>query len=274
MHTVSAPGTQTSDWFAIAPVREKIAGLPRALEGAFGMTCARRQFELGRDVPVVTPSLLPPKPGLSLAEGQARLLHDLASIELQAMELAVRTLSEYPEAHPDFRRELSEIALGEARHLSLCLDGIEALGYEWGHWPVHSALWNVVGPEDTLLDRILIVHRHLEGAGLDAGESMLRRLTGATKIGPVRDIVGVIVREEVDHVYFGTKWYRKTAESLKIDPERDFVSRIAQISALAPRREKIAHEARRRAGFTEAELEALERCFPAGPSKGAALRSS
>ena len=274
MHTVSASEPLAADWFAIAPVREKIAGLPRALDGAFGLTRARRAFDLGRDVQVVTPSALPSKPGLSLAEGQARLLHDLASIELQAMELAVRTLNEYPEASPDFRKELADIALGEARHLGLCLDGIEALGYQWGHWPVHNALWNVVGPEDTLLDRILIVHRHLEGSGLDAGESMLRRLTGATKIGPVREIVGLIVHEEVDHVLFGTKWYRKTAESLRIDPEKDFVSRIAEISALAPRREKIAHDARRRAGFTEAELEALERCFPAGPNRGAALRSS
>lgn len=49
--------------------------------------------EPGRDAQVLLNKDLPPKAGLSTKEGQARLLHDLANIELQAMELGLRTLS-------------------------------------------------------------------------------------------------------------------------------------------------------------------------------------
>jgi uncharacterized ferritin-like protein (DUF455 family) len=245
-------------WFAVEGIREKIAALPGVLDQALRATQAAKVFELGRDCGVVPPSRLPPKPGLSLIEGQARLLHDLASIEAQAMELAVRTLCEYPEAPNKFRLELAELAAGEARHLELCLDRMEALGFYWGHWDVHLTLWNAVAPADTLLDRILIVHRYLEGAGLDSGESILRRLQGVKSSRPAREVVEVIVREEVDHVLFGSRWYRVIAEQNHIDPESDFCQRIGKVMQAVPRRDRVARELRLRAGFTPTEITALE----------------
>lgn len=246
-------------WFSISDVQDKINQLPSAITEALGLTQSIREFNLGRDVQVVAPAELPPKPGLASKVGQARLLHDLASIELQAMELAVRTLTEFPEAHPEFRSELAEIAMDEGRHFSLCLKGIEALGFRWGDWPAHISLWNTVGAEDTLLDRILIVHRYLEGSGLDAGDSILRRLTGVPGRA-MKDIVNVIVREEVRHVAFGSRWYRTVAEENGVDPERDFARRIERIARVAPRRERLARDLRLRAGFTLGEISALEEC--------------
>ena len=246
------------EWFAVAQVDEKIRRLPEALTCALAWTEGRREaISLARDVRVVNPAELPPKQGLSSAEGQARLLHDLASIELQAMELAVRSLFDYPDAPREFREGLAELAAGEGRHLALCLEGLRKLGYEWGDWDVHLSLWNTVGPEDDLLDRILIVHRYLEGSGLDAGESILRRLSGTGKPW-VKSIVDLIVREEVDHVRFGSRWYRAIAESRKLDADREFTARIGRIARLAPRREKIARSLRTAAGFNGTEIDALE----------------
>ena len=251
----------TSDWFAIGPIDEKTRILSEAVGFGLSLTEPRREFQLARDVRVVAPAELPCKPGLSTPSGQARLLHDLASIELQAMELAVRTLFEFPDAPAEFRKELAEVALSEGRHLELCLKSLRELGFEWGHWDVHLALWQTVGPEDSLLSRILIVHRYLEGSGLDAGESILRRLSGVGDKN-LRRAVQVIVDEEVGHVQFGSRWYRRIAESHGIDPERDFAERIAKIAYLAPRRERLAYERRRKAGFNETELAALEACQP------------
>lgn len=247
----------TSDWFAVCDVDQKIGLLPDALTGAMALESSRKEFHLGRDVTIVQPADLPPKPGLSSAEGQARLLHDLASIELQAMELAVRTLYEFPEAPQEFRDELTDLALNEGDHLALCLENLRDLGFEWGHWSAHLALWQAVGPEDTLLDRILIVHRYLEGSGLDAGESILRRLTGSGN-KHVQRVVKVIVDEETGHVEFGSRWYRRIAELYRIDPERDFAKRIGELVRAIPRRERLAYELRRKAGFTSYELEVLE----------------
>jgi uncharacterized ferritin-like protein (DUF455 family) len=250
---------ETGDWFSLETVEEKIRTLPDALAHGLSLTQAKARFHLGRDVRVVPVAELPPKPGFGSIKGQARLLHDLASIELQATELAVRTLHEFPDAPHEFRHQLAEIALEEGRHLELCMKGLEQLGFRWGHWDVHLALWNMVSHEDTLLDRILIVHRYLEGSGLDAGDSILRRLTGAEAKG-IRDIVNVIVSEEVDHVLFGSRWYKWIAEKSGIDPERDFVQRIGEIARSAPRRERLARELRRKAGFTDPEMNELERC--------------
>ena len=158
-------------------VYNKLKLLPGSIDLAFkGLSVVPRAP--GRDIQVVMADELPAKKGLSFKEGQARLLHDLASIELQAMELCLRSLSEFPEAEDAFRQELATIALSEGSHLQLCLDGIERLGYKWGDWPVHLALWHSTAPSDSLLDRILIVHRYLEGSGLDAGDTLLRRLSG------------------------------------------------------------------------------------------------
>ncbi len=176
---------------------------------------------------------------------------------MQAMELAVRTLYEYPDAPREFRLELADVAQGEGRHLQLCLDAMNDLGFEWGHWNAHLSLWNAVGPEDTLLDRVLIVHRHLEGSGLDAGESIQRRLKGV-RAPKACEVLDVIVREEVDHVNFGSKWYRNIACDLHLDPEQDFVSRISEIAKLAPKRDRVARGLRVRAGFTEREIDAVE----------------
>jgi uncharacterized ferritin-like protein (DUF455 family) len=218
-----------------------------------------------RDVLVLDSKLHPPKVGFSKKEGQARMLHDLASIELQAMELGLRTLVEFPEAPQGFREELMAVTVSEGQHLRLCLEGLADLGYEWGHWPVHTALWNAVSKEDSLLDRILIVHRYLEGSGLDAGDSLIRRLDGIDGSLSVKKIVQQINFEEIGHVDFGSQWYREICRLEKRDAQEDFPQRMEALRWQLPKRmEKINRDLRRKAGFTEAELaccEALRESF-------------
>lgn len=213
---------------------------------------------LGRDVEVRKLRDLPPKPGLSKPRGQARLMHDLASIELQAMELGLRTLIEFPEAPHDFREALAEIVRDEGRHLQLCLRALDSLGYRFGSFPVHIMLWESVASSDSLLDRILVVHRYLEGSGLDAGESILNRLSGVDAKF-VREVVGVISAEEVGHVVFGSNWYREVCRLEKLDPADDFGPRLNKLIHRIPRRmERLALNQRRQAGFSDGELEFLE----------------
>jgi uncharacterized ferritin-like protein (DUF455 family) len=259
---VSADLKSAREWFDVADVREKIRTLPSALALALGEQgavdpYAGTEIKLARDVPVVMRHQLPDKPKISTDEGQARLLHDLASIELQAMELGMRTLVEFREAPAAFRHELADITMGESRHLKLCLDGVEALGFEWGKWSVHTALLAAVSASDSLLDRILIVHRYLEGAGLDAGESILRRLVGTRSL-VARPVMQTIRNEEVDHVRFGSLWYRRLCVERGLDPADDFSTRIKIIERIVPRRERIDHELRKQAGFTQHEIQVLE----------------
>ncbi len=246
--------------FTTANIWEKIRNIESSCDAAIGLTERFTvQEEPGRDVVVLHPKLHPPKKGFSTLEGQARMLHDLANIELQAMELGVRTLAEFPEADEAFKAELRAITIQEADHLRMCLEGIDALGFKWGDWPVHLALWRAVSPEDSLLDRILIVHRYLEGSGLDAGDTLIRRLEGTPTRDRVQPIVKQINFEEIAHVDFGSQWYRKICQADKIDPNIDFFSRMKALREKLPKRvEPINRTLRSKAGFTPEEITYFE----------------
>ena len=255
------------NWLLIETARQKTAAIhavvedllrnDTAIESTVGVACADMIPEFpGRDVQIVLNIKgHPPKPPFNTVEGQARMLHDLGNIELQAMELAVRTLAQFPDAPAAFRRELADVALEEARHYNLCLNALDELGYPWGSWPVHRSLWDVVTDGD-LLERVLIVHRYMEGAGLDAGSRLMQRLTGV-KAPLAREVVGTIVREEVGHVSFGSTWFRKLCVANGIDANQYFADAYPEILRAIPRNEKPDYDVRRLAGFTEPELETI-----------------
>lgn len=212
----------------------------------------------GRDCEVLEFKLHPAKKGFSTKAGQARMLHDLASIELQAMELGLRTLVEFPEENEQFRKELWDLTLSESSHLEMCLIEIENLGFKWGDWPANCGLWQSVSSSDTLLDRLLIVHRYLEGSGLDAGDTLLRRLAGVDATA-VQKAVKIINTEEVGHVLFGSNWYNYYCLQSGLDPIDDFEIRMNRLRPMLPKRVgPISHDLRTRAGFTEKEITYLE----------------
>lgn len=212
-----------------------------------------------RDAAFLDTKLHPMKKGLTSPEGQARMLHDLASIELQAMELGLRSLVEFPDAPLAFREELRAVTVSEGTHLRLCLEGIEELGFKWGDWPIHCALWAAVDAEDSLLDRILIVHRYLEGSGLDAGSMIIKRLESAAAL-KLQKIVRKINFDEIGHVNFGSRWYREICKNEKLNPGEDFFSRMASLRERLPKRvEKVNRDLRQQAGFTLQEIEYYEK---------------
>lgn len=211
-----------------------------------------------RNVSVVHSHSMPSRAGLQSPEGQGRLLHDLANIELQAMELGVRALHEYADAPNEFRHGIAEIVLEEAKHLTLCLHGLRELGFDWGAWPIHNMLWESASESDSLLDRILIVNCYLEASGLDSGEMILRRLSGVTN-RLAREIVAVIAHEEVQHVQFGLKWYRWLCAKDGLNSSDDYVDRLNRLFARVPARATTINEdARERAGFTSAEIDFIK----------------
>ncbi|MBX3022284.1 MAG: DUF455 family protein [Bdellovibrionales bacterium] len=240
-------------------VRLKLKHVDSCLEELLRGRTLQIPFAPGRDVQILPIRELPPKKGLASREGQARLLHDLASIELQAMELGLRTLSEFPNAPPAFRQQLAEVTAEESRHLRLCLEGLDALEYPWGSFPAHIGLWQSVAAEDSLIDRVLIVHRYLEGSGLDASDTLLRRLAGVRGANAAMRAVEVIRREEVKHVQFGSRWYHQMVRDEGLDAADDFAPRLDRLFHRIPRRlEPIQKDLRQSAGFTDHEVEALE----------------
>lgn len=200
-----------------------------------------------------------PKDKISTRLGQARLLHELANIEMQAMELCLRTYLEYPGAPAKFRLELADLAKDEARHLELCLDGLKTFDIEFGHWPIHLNLWKTVSSEDSLLDRIVIVHRYLEASGLDAGNQIIDKLRSCQAVN-IQQVMMTIHQDEIKHVDFGSRWYREICKIEGLDPKIDFPHRIEKLKSRLPKRvEKFDLKSRKLAGFLDPEIEVLQK---------------
>jgi uncharacterized ferritin-like protein (DUF455 family) len=92
----------------------------------------------GRNAQVVPIRALAPRPGFFSVEGQSPLLHDLANIELQAMELAFRTLVEFGTRDAQFAAELAQITEDEGKHFLMCCKGLETLGRLISRMPVRK----------------------------------------------------------------------------------------------------------------------------------------
>jgi uncharacterized ferritin-like protein (DUF455 family) len=108
-----------------------------------------------------------------------------------------------------------------------------------------------------VLARMALVPRTLEARGLDASPPMQEKLRG---IGDARgvEILGIILRDEIGHVAVGNRWYRWLCERAGVDPvtQYEVLARRYDAPRLQP---PFNEDARRLAGFSEAELAAMRR---------------
>jgi uncharacterized ferritin-like protein (DUF455 family) len=195
-------------------------------------------------------------PPLNTPAGVAALVHAIAHIELNAIDLALDICWRFAGMPEAFYRDWLRIAQEEATHFTLLRGHLLTLGFDYGDFDAHNALWEMAErTKHDLLARIALVPRTLEARGLDASPAVKRKLVGAGDRA-AGEILDVILRDEIGHVAAGNRWYRFLCEQRGLDP----VATYAELAARhqAPRlRAPFNLEARRAAGFSEAELAAL-----------------
>jgi len=188
--------------------------------------------------------------------GRAALLHAVAHIEFNAINLALDAIWRFGGLPAAYYRDWLQVAAEEALHHSLLSAHLATLGHAYGDFDAHDGLWTMV--EKTAGDvvaRMALVPRTLEARGLDATPPMQARLRQAGDHRAV-EILGVILRDEVGHVAIGNRWYRWLCARDGLDP----VAHYAALAALhgAPRlRPPFNTEARLAAGFDADEIAAL-----------------
>ena len=190
------------------------------------------------------------------AEGRAALLHALAHIELNAIDLGLDIVWRFPGMPKQFYIEWAIIAQEEAKHFALLADHLSGLGYQYGDFPAHTGLWDMAErTKGDLLARLALVPRTLEARGLDASPPVRDKLLSAgDKRGA--EILSIILRDEIGHVATGNRWYRWLCNLRGLDPIATYKALTEQYSA--PKlRGPFNLEARRAAGFDEEELTAL-----------------
>jgi uncharacterized ferritin-like protein (DUF455 family) len=196
-------------------------------------------------------------PSMRTPAGIAALVHSIAHIEFNAINLALDIAWRFAGMPAVFYRDWLRIAAEEALHFTLLREHLLTLGFDYGDFDAHNALWDMAErTRHDLLARIALVPRTLEARGLDASPAVRAKLVGA---GDHRagEILDLILRDEIGHVAAGNRWYRYVCEQRGLDP----VATYAELAARhqAPRlRAPFNLEARRAAGFEEAELTALQ----------------
>ena len=160
-------------------------------------------------------------------------------------------------AMPDaFYREWAQVAFEEATHFCLLRDHLTTHGVAYGDFPAHNGLWEMAEKtQGDLLARLALVPRTLEARGLDASPPIRAKLAAAgDKQGAA--ILDIILRDEIGHVAVGNRWYRWLCAERDVDPVATY--QTLAIAHSAPRlRGPFNLEARRAAGFDDAELAAL-----------------
>jgi uncharacterized ferritin-like protein (DUF455 family) len=206
---------------------------------------------------LVSPRELPRR-ALASAEGRAALVHAVAHIEFNAINLAWDAVARFRGMPDDYYRDWVGVAVDEARHFGWLSARLAELGHAYGDFDAHDGLWEMaVRTADSCLARMALVPRVLEARGLDVTPGMIARLRAAGD-GKTAAILEDILREEVAHVAAGSRWFAWCCERERVDPEVAFERLIAQ-HLRGTLRGPFNVEARLRAGFSAAELDRLDR---------------
>mgnify|MGYP003339805211 FL=1 len=206
------------------------------------------------------PLLVPPREvgrrAMNTIEGRAALIHALAHIEFNAINLALDAIWRFADMPEAFYADWLQVAAEEALHFSLLSEHLQSLGFAYGEFNAHDSLWEMA--EKTcgdLLARMALVPRTLEARGLDATPGVRHKLVQAGDM-KAAGILDIILRDEIGHVEIGNRWYRWLCEQRGLDAVSTYPV-LAQTYKAPVLRGPFNLEARRQAGFSEDELTGL-----------------
>jgi uncharacterized ferritin-like protein (DUF455 family) len=208
----------------------------------------------------VKPELVSPlavkRRAMNTAEGRAVLIHALAHIEFNAINLALDAIWRFAGMPPAYYADWLQVAKEEALHFSLLAGHLQKQGYAYGDFPAHNSLWEMAAKtEGDVLARIALVPRTMEARGLDASPPVRAKLAQAGDMAAA-EILDIILRDEIGHVAIGNHWYAWLCEQRGLEPIATY-AQLANQYAAPVMRGPFNLEARRAAGFSEPELAAL-----------------
>lgn len=207
--------------------------------------------------PEMVSALLVGKRQPSTPEGRAALMHSLAHIEFNAINLALDAVYRFRDLPLDYYADWLQVAAEEAYHFSLLRDHLRTMGFDYGDFSAHNGLWDMaVSTAHDPMIRMALVPRVLEARGLDALPVIMHRLASCGG-QPSADILAIILRDEIGHVAIGNRWYAYFCELRGLEPIATFRSLLREYNA--PKLRGPLHtEARLAAGFSVAEMQMLE----------------
>ena len=210
--------------------------------------------EPGRpEKPILVPPLEVPRRKMTTLAGRAALLHAIAHIEFNAINLALDAAYRFRGMPRDFYGDWLQVAAEEALHFSLVRGHLQCLGYAYGDFPAHNGLWQMAlkTAHDPLV-RMALVPRVLEARGLDAQPAIADKFKSVNDERAV-EILGVIERDEIGHVAIGSRWYLYLCHQRGLAPLETFRALLKEYDA-PPLKPPFNFSGRKAGGFSEEEL--------------------
>ena len=170
------------------------------------------------------PKEMPKRRAFGSLAGRIALLHALAHIELNAIDLAWDIIARFSrEALPrGFFDDWVGVAAEEAVHFDLLVQRLADFGACYGDLPAHDGLWeSAAATADDLLARLAVVPLVLEARGLDVTPEMAATLE---RVGDPQSaaVLCQIYRDEIDHVAAGVRWFDQLCGARGLVPEEAF----------------------------------------------------
>lgn len=207
--------------------------------------------------PVLVPPLEVKRRAMNTVEGRAVLIHALAHIEFNAINLALDAIWRFADMPVDYYADWLLVAQEEAYHFGMLADHLVSLGYQYGDFPAHHSLWELAEKtQEDVLARMALVPRTMEARGLDATPAVRAKLAQAKDIAAA-EILDIILRDEIGHVMIGNRWFGYLCETRDLEPVATYAQLALQYKAPQMRR-PFNLDARRAAGFSEEELLVLQ----------------
>lgn len=191
---------------------------------------------------------------LGSPEGRAALLHAIAHIELNAIDLAADMIARFADApdvanHRDaFIADWSSVCDDEARHFVLISDRLGELGFAYGDFPAHDGLWDAaMNTRFDIAARLSVAPLVLEARGLDVTPGMIVKLDQAGDRESAA-VLEIIYEEEVGHVAIGMQWLQHVALHRGKDSRTLFRGMVRE-HFRGPVKPPFNHAARQKAGL-------------------------
>lgn len=206
---------------------------------------------------LVAPAAVAPR-SVATVEGRAALLHALAHIEFNAINLALDAIWRFDRLPRAYYLDWLRVADEEARHFALLEQRLATLGHAYGDFPAHDGLWEMARrTAGDVLARMALVPRTLEARGLDASPQVRAKFVAVGDMASA-SVVERILHDEIGHVAIGNHWFAFLCGERGL-PVAATYERLCREHAAPRPRGPFNLAARRAAGFDDEELAALER---------------
>ena len=211
--------------------------------------------------PLLQERIRVPQRSVFTPDGRIGLLHNIAHIEFNAINLALDAAWRFDGMPEAYYHDWLRVAKEEAHHFSLLRGHLQSQTLDgrpcdYGDFPAHDGLWTMCdATADDIIARMALVPRTLEARGLDATPLIQAKLSrlGTPEARDAVAILDIILRDEVGHVAIGNHWYRWLCAQGGFDPLAHYLALAERFDA--PKlRPPFNRGARRQAGFTEEEL--------------------